>query len=257
MHYILRGPLPPTFGWPVILPTEERVAQISIGDFVALRFQGPNESEETAIEEMAVEIVSITKAKEPWAIMFEGKIVDDFRWFKLPGLKSGQKVNFRADKIYSLLFWKNSRTGRRLWRTVPREHTNAQLCDWWGGDLPKSRLDLLRPGNVVRVAVQLDEECGWQKLYLEITKIDYYTQGGVHRPRKFHGFVRDYYMIEASLFVRIGEQFEFQRRDIIEIPEEFRSKYSPFQPNGEIIERELQRRERIANREYYSSLDEF
>ena len=130
---------------------------------------------------------------------------------------------------------------------------NAEVCDWWGCLLPQSRLDILRPGNVVRVAVQLDEFF-WEKPYLEITKIDYYTQGGVNRPRKFHGFVRDYYMIEASPFVRIGEQFEFQRRDVIEIPEQFRSKYSPFQPNGEIIEREINHRERIADREYYSSL---
>ena len=251
MNYTLLGHTsrPHRWDWQGFVPCEEQIGRLSIRDFVVLRFQGLNEAGELMREEMAVEIVSLEKGSRRNAEkMFKGKIVGDGRDYRMPFLKDGQVVSFKPDEIYAMLLWPNSKTKARVWRAVAREDIGVELHDWYGSPLPKSRLDSLRPGNVVRVIIGTDDG-SWAKVYFEIKTIDYYTQGGVHRPRKFHGFVRDYYMTSVNPYVRIGEEVEFQRRHVFEIPEEFRSKVPPFQHNSHIIERERDHRRRIDIRE--------
>jgi hypothetical protein len=199
MNYTLLGPRsqPRRCDWQIYDPSQESIDRLSIGDFVVLRFQGLNEAGELMREEMAVEIVFIDKGSRKNAgKMFKGKIVGDRRDYRMPFLKDGQVVSFKPEEIYAMLLWPNSKTKVRVWRAVAREDFGVELHDWGGYPLPKSRLDSLRPGNVVRVIIGTDDG-SWAKVYFEIKTIDYYTQGGVHRPRKFHGFVRDYDMRES------------------------------------------------------------
>ena len=58
-----------------------------------------------------------------------------------------------------------------------------------------------------------------EKVYFEITSIDYYAKGSSGKARKFRGRAMDTYRIlTPDRFVSTGDEIAFQRRNIIEVP---------------------------------------
>eukprot|EP00123_Amoebidium_parasiticum_P020788 comp56310_c0_seq1/m.47792 comp56310_c0_seq1/g.47792 ORF comp56310_c0_seq1/g.47792 comp56310_c0_seq1/m.47792 type:complete len:175 (-) comp56310_c0_seq1:527-1051(-) len=106
--------------------------------------------------------------------------------------------------------------------------------DWYGEELDENQLEKLTTGDFVRLIfmdpipperilkAEIDQGLstrGWEKIYVQITKVDYYSKGGVNKPRKFWGKAMDTYRtIEPLRYVQTGEIVMFQRRNILEIP---------------------------------------
>ncbi len=82
--------------------------------------------------------------------------------------------------------------GASEFRVFHPEDLGLRLTNWHYEPLDKSVLDRLRVGDMVRLVLG-EEGSGWEKIYFEITKVDYYAKGGVTRPRKFHGKAMDTY----------------------------------------------------------------
>ena len=58
-----------------------------------------------------------------------------------------------------------------------------------------------------------------EKVYFEITSIDYYAKGSSGKARKFRGRAMDtYWILTPDRFVSAGDEIAFQRRNIIEVP---------------------------------------
>ena len=89
----------------------------------------------------------------------------------------------------------------------------------WGGErLDKSAILKLRVGDHVRICFDY-ENGGWAKHYVQITRIDRYKYGGIHKPRKFVGKLKEIYSgFTIWTDVSIGDIISFQPSNILEIP---------------------------------------
>jgi hypothetical protein len=230
---------------------EKLLSDLTPGDHVLLC---ACETENSKTEEIFVEIDSFiaqsSKRKDGVGWNYKGIVLDYRRTYDVPkGIINGRTVEFNETHIQSILEWRNTRT--KSWkdcRVLSREESGADLTNWYFEEIPKQRLDHLVIGDIVRVLVG-DIDISWSKLYLEIFKIDYYTEGGVHRPKKFHGKVMDIYMTDASTsyHMRVGEILEFQRKHIIEVPEWKISEPFLPQPRRELIMKDRKHGERNRN----------
>lgn len=100
--------------------------------------------------------------------------------------------------------------------------SKREVYDWYGTKLSDDELNKLRVGDCVRlILMDKEPDDGWEKIYFEITKISYYSKGGVNTPRTFHGKAMDtyrYYPHGDERYVKTGDVITFQRDNIIEIP---------------------------------------
>lgn len=94
------------------------------------------------------------------------------------------------------------------------------LTNWYYEELDRGEIDQLVVGDCVRLLLQdpVNNNC-WEKIYFEIVQIDYYSKGGVNKPRKFHGKALDTYRLIYPLpYVQTGEVITFQKCHVLEIP---------------------------------------
>ena len=76
-----------------------------------------------------------------------------------------------------------------------------KIYDWCGEELESEKINLLKVGDCVRVSVRRNPNkstklkflFGSKDMYFQITKIDRYKYGGIHKPRKFYGVAMDIY----------------------------------------------------------------
>jgi hypothetical protein len=102
-----------------------------------------------------------------------------------------------------------------------RKGAGVPLTEWSYEPMPEEALSKLRVGDAVRLLLMSDarEECNeWEKIYFEITSIDYYAKGSSGKARKFRGRAMDTYRMDEDRFVSTGDEIAFQRRNIIEVP---------------------------------------
>lgn len=100
--------------------------------------------------------------------------------------------------------------------------SKRNISDWYGRKLEDDELNKLRVGDCVRLLLEdPGEKDSWEKIYFEITKISYYSKGGVTTPRTFFGKAMDTYRYNhdgKEQFVTTGDIISFQKDNIIEIP---------------------------------------
>ncbi|KAI9822585.1 MAG: hypothetical protein M1827_000304 [Pycnora praestabilis] len=85
----------------------------------------------------------------------------------------------------------------------------AEATDWSGQILPRQMTQYLRPGCVVRIAVENLEKGGSEAIYFEITKI---------KDGTYWGNARDTYRLFDIVGLAEGEQMTFRKQHINEIP---------------------------------------
>jgi hypothetical protein len=216
------------------------------------------DSEEGKTETIYIEIDAVQPVKKnrnddvKWN--YKGIVIDYLRTYSVPVIENGCILNFNNTQIRHVFMWRNTRSNAPTsWRVLSREETDQDLTNWNFCAISKSRLDHLVIGDIVRVMLGDPVNLG-SKIYFEIFKIDYYTEGGVNRPKKFHGKALNIYMTEPFSEVRVGEVVEFQRKHIIEVPEWKVSEPFIPQPRREIIMKDIRdsyRIERKQNEEEY------
>jgi hypothetical protein len=129
---------------------------------------------------------------------------------------------------YKLFNWKiDSDLGKR------------KVYDWSGDQLNDDELNKLCIGDCIRlILIDLEPNNGWEKIYFEITKINYYKKGGTNIPRTYYGKALKTYRLESEeqlRYVHTGDIISFQKNNIIEIP--YWSKENQLkQHNSEIID---------------------
>lgn len=107
-----------------------------------------------------------------------------------------------------------------------------EITDWGFNPINKNNADKLLVGDIVRIMAKNDTT--YEKYYVEITKIDRYKYGGVHKPRKFYGKTINAYLPEWY-FLNEGCAVTFRKENICEIPN-WKCDNSILQPNlDEII----------------------
>ena len=80
--------------------------------------------------------------------------------------------------------------------------------------MPEEALSRLQVGDAVRLLLmESDGGSGWEKIYFEITSIDYYSKGQSGKARKFRSRAMD-----SSQYTSTGDAISFQRRNIMEVP---------------------------------------
>lgn len=110
--------------------------------------------------------------------------------------------------------------------SLQKEHT---IYDWYAQSIPKDSVNLLRVGDCVRVNIKRNPHkmrkrysgwiCNEKGMYFEITKIDRYKYGGIHKPRKFHGKAIDVYnQFDGVDYMKEGQEITFRPENIYEIP---------------------------------------
>jgi hypothetical protein len=105
-----------------------------------------------------------------------------------------------------------------------RKGAGAPVTSWSYEPMPEEALSKLRVGDAVRLLLMGEarenfEGVEWEKIYFEITSIDYYAKGSTGKARKFRGRAMDTYRIlTPDRFVSAGDEIAFQRRNIIEVP---------------------------------------
>lgn len=96
--------------------------------------------------------------------------------------------------------------------------TVEDIYTWGGEKLDRNIADKLVIGDIVRLMLIFDKD-SWSKMYVIITKIDYYKYGGINKPRKFHGKIIDTYLVFPEDKEFIGTKLTFRKENIVEIPE--------------------------------------
>jgi hypothetical protein len=101
-----------------------------------------------------------------------------------------------------------------------RKGEGAPVTNWSYEPMPEEALSKLRVGDAVRLLLMGSPEgVSWEKIYFEITSIDYYAKGSSGKARKFRGRAMDTYrMLDPERYVSTGDEIAFQRRNIIEVP---------------------------------------
>ena len=119
----------------------------------------------------------------------------------------------------------NKTMHQRTFTLWDRRADRAPVTNWSFAPLPEAALESLKVGDAVRLLLQSTEHDGcWEKIYFEITRIDYYRKGGSEKPRKFIGRSMDTYRLKAFgeedryQMIQPGDEITFQRRNIIEVP---------------------------------------
>ena len=138
-------------------------------------------------------------------------------------------------------------------------YKSHELHDWGGNVISRDLCDKLQVGDIVRLCLcsPTDPDEWWVKYYFEITKIDYYKYGNTSKIRKFHGKVRNTYVMEWHI---IGPEHTttFRKEDIYEIPG-WKTDYNPLkkQDNFDIItqEQSIQRMKDMKRRKYEDELE--
>ena len=127
---------------------------------------------------------------------------------------------------------------------------NGKLYNWNGWELSRDLCDKLLAGDIVRLELCfLDEYKSKQKLYFEITKIDYYKYGNTKKIRKFHGKVQDIYVNNRWYMIGPDHTTTFRKEDIIEIPGWTSEDYNPLkQLKSDIIDDYLIRKQKLDNK---------
>ncbi|KAA8498175.1 hypothetical protein FVE85_5760 [Porphyridium purpureum] len=104
------------------------------------------------------------------------------------------------------------------YRLYDRKADRAPVSTWHGEDFPAEAMSRLQVGDAVRLLLMDDAGC-WEKIYFEITSIDYYSKGGSSKPRKFRGrALSTYRIVSPDRYVSEGDEIAFQRRHIVEVP---------------------------------------
>lgn len=106
-----------------------------------------------------------------------------------------------------------------------------KLYNWYGEVVSREDSVLrLKVGDFVRVSIKRNPykmrkgkyknmHIDQRDFYFEITKIDRYKYGGIHKPRKFHGVARDIYnQFEGVDYIKCGQEISFRSENIYEIP---------------------------------------
>lgn len=247
-----------SFTWMGLGVTLDSVRDMTVGDYVCLVFESAEDTDGSVKEPVYVEILYKNNKKAFSDIggfescQFSGKVLSYERSYRVKSVVDDSVVRFTGSHVYAIVSWINSRTKKPCWRLITREEADVKLHDWYGSFINKERLDTLREGDIVRLCLGGVSPDFWEKVYFEITKVDFYSQGGIHRPRKFHGKAMRTYMTSTWVYVRAGEEVEFQRRHVFEIPDWKNKEPPPYmsqQANRDIIERELTARDRISDRE--------
>lgn len=104
--------------------------------------------------------------------------------------------------------------------------------NWNYVPLHKDECHKIQVGDCVRLL--LNYNGGWQKIYVEIDKLDRYKYGGINKIRKFHGHFIEVYN-ECFDVVQVGDKVSFRRENILEIPG---WKRQDFQPNRKVLDEE-------------------
>lgn len=100
-----------------------------------------------------------------------------------------------------------------------RKGEGAPVTDWCYEPMPEEALSKLQVGDVVRLLLMGEVEgVSWEKIYFEITSIDYYANGSSGKARKFRGRAVDTGRFDEDRYVSTGDEIAFQRRNIIEVP---------------------------------------
>lgn len=116
-----------------------------------------------------------------------------------------------TNTIYKLFNWK-----------VDGESGKREIYDWCGEKLDDNELNKLRIGDCVRLLLMdKDSGDGWEKIYFEIIKINYYNKGSVNVPRTYYGKAMNTYRLEPEeqlRYIHTDDIISFQKNNIIEIP---------------------------------------
>lgn len=137
-----------------------------------------------------------------------------------------------ANTEYKLFNWK-----------VDGESGKREIYNWYGEKLDDNELNKLRVGDCVRLILMDSDpnKDGWEKIYFEITKINYYKKGSFNIPRTFFGKAMDTYRLEPEeklRYVHTGDIISFQKNNIIEIPN-WTNNTSLEQENSKIVDNYL------------------
>ena len=116
-----------------------------------------------------------------------------------------------------------------------------EITDWGFNPIDRSNADKLIVGDIVRVMAK--DDTGYEKYYVEITKIDRYKYGGVHKPRKFYGKTIFAYHPEW-FFLNEGDAITFRKENICEIPK-WKGDNPMLQPNLDNIDSYIKREDKI------------
>lgn len=115
----------------------------------------------------------------------------------------------------------------------------------WGGDiLDYSEVNKLVVGDIVRIMVK-NKLGASEKYYVQITQIDRYKYGGIHKPRKFRGKTIDVYLLDWW-FVNEGSLINFRKENICEIPN-WKGKNSMLQKNIDKLNKYMIRQQTLEN----------
>jgi len=137
-------------------------------------------------------------------------------------------------------------------------YKSKELYDWGGNVISRNLCDKLQVGDIVRLCLCFPND-SWFKYYFEITKINYYKYGDTSKIRKFHGKVRDTYVMNNWYVIGPDHTTTFRKEDIFEIPF-WKTNYNPLtpQPNYDIITQEIKEKRikdvRRENNEYELAL---
>lgn len=86
-----------------------------------------------------------------------------------------------TNREYKLFNWK-----------IDGESGKREIYNWNGEQLNDDELNKLRIGDCVRlILMDTQQDSSWEKIYFEITKINYYTKGSTNIPRTFYGKALD------------------------------------------------------------------
>lgn len=108
----------------------------------------------------------------------------------------------------------------RAYTLWDRKADRMPVTNWSYVPMPEEALSRLQVGDAVRLLLMdSDGGSGWEKIYFEITSIDYYSKGQSGKARKFRGRAMDTYRDSWDLrYVSTGDEISFQRRNIMEVP---------------------------------------
>lgn len=231
--------------------TSIELGGLAPGDHVQLSISCDDVTEAVYVEISHITLLtSPATAKEHFS--FTGKVPETYRTHAVPSVITGSSVSFSGEQIQRIYEWRNAKSKKCSWRVLSRDMLGCELHNWGGQKMDKGVLDSLQVGEIVRLALgsENSEYFNYSKIYFEITNIDCYKQGGIHRPRKFRGKALDIYMCCGPWDeVRVGEEVEFQRKDVIEIPDWKNDEGNPLkQPSKDLIERDAKHAYRIEQR---------
>ena len=102
-----------------------------------------------------------------------------------------------------------------------------RIYDWSGEEVESEKINLLKVGDCVRVSVRRNMNKPTKlkflfrskDMYFQITRIDRYKYGGIHKPRKFYGVAMDIYnQFDGVDYISEGQEINFRAENICELP---------------------------------------